>query len=360
MASPIYVTRPSLAPLSEFEAYLREVWRSGVMTHNGPLVQRLERELCDYLGVRNLVCLANGTCALQLAIRALDLEGEIITTPFTYVATANIISWERCVPVFADIDPHTWNIDPDDVESLVTERTSAILPVHVFSAPCDDARLQAIADRHGLKLIYDAAHATAVEVDGASVLRRGDVSALSFHATKLFNTGEGGACVTDDDALAERIRRMRFFGHDDAKEIVDEGMNAKMTEINAALGLANLAHLDAVRAARREKTACYEQRLGDVPFVTFQHHDRDAYNYSYLPIVLDTEARLLALVERLAAAGIHPRRYFHPALNTVAHFAATRPLPVAERVAASVLCLPLYDTLEEADIDRICAHVRAG
>ena len=357
MNSSIYVTRPSLAPLEEFKGYLDTIWKSGVMTHNGPLVQQLEKELCDYLGVKNLVCVASGTCALQLSIRALNLVGEVITTPFTFIATANIISWERCRPVFVDIDPDTWNIDPNQIEDKITEATSAILPVHVFSSPCNVEHIQSIAHRHGLKVIYDAAHAMATKVNGESLLNQGDVSAVSFHATKLFNTVEGGACVTEDDILADRIRRMRFFGFDKGKNIADEGMNAKMTEVSAGLGLANLKWLDRVRSNRREKYQLYTDLLSRCPFLTFQKINPKEYNYSYLPVLFESEDVLLRVMNRLIADDIFPQRYFHPSLNTVPIFKPQASLPISERLARSILCLPLYDSLGSEEIQRICRHI---
>lgn len=362
----INVTQPSLAPLSEFIPYLERIWNSGVMTHNGPLLHELERELAATFRVPDVVCVANGTAALQLALRALDIgDGEVITTPFTFVATANIIRWERCTPVFVDIDPETWNIDPRLIEAAITPKTRAILPVHVFSAPCDVAAIAGIAARHRLKVIYDAAHATAVDLGGRSLMLNGDVSCLSFHATKLFNTCEGGACITADPELAARIRRMRFFGFDEAKEIVDDGMNAKMTEIAAALGLANLKHLPAVMANRRGKYLRYRQLLGASPAIRFQKFPPDAYNHSYMPIVLDSEETLLRVESALLSNGVTPRRYFRPSLNTVFPLpgeirAARQPMPVSEAIAARVLCLPLYDRLADEDIQRIADLVLAA
>lgn len=350
---PIYVTQPSLAPIADLIPYLEKIWDSGIMTHNGPLMQQLEKELSDALGVDDVVCLVNGTCALQLAIRALGLSGEIITTPFTFIATANIIAWERCKPVFVDIDPETWNIDPDKIEERITDTTCAVLPVHVFSAPCEIERIQAIADRHQLKVVYDAAHAMSVDHAGKSILNYGDVSCVSFHATKLFNTCEGGACVTNDKELAARIRRMRFFGFDEQKQIVDEGMNAKMTEVSAALGLANLPHLDSVRKNRRKKYHLYQSLLSECPYVRFQRFEPEEYNFSYMPIVFDSEERLLHALEKLKAENIFPRRYFYPALHQMPIFDSAS-LPVAESVASRIACLPIYDALDDGDVERIC------
>ncbi len=353
----IPVTRPSLAPLEEYVDYLKTIWETGVMTHNGPIMQRFEHELAEYLGVEHVVCVANGTCALQLAIRALDLSGEVITTPFTFIATASIIRWERCRPVFVDIDPDTWNIDAGRIEEAITSRTSAVLPVHVFSASCDVVRIAAIAERHGLRVIYDAAHAFGVQVGGSTVLRHGDVSAVSFHATKLLNSAEGGACITGDRALADRLRRLRFFGFDENKDIVDEGMNAKMTEVSAALGLANLSRMSQFRRNRRDKSELYRRLLSGSQHLRFQRFNPEEYNYSYMPVVFDDEETLLRTIRGLADDGIYPRRYFYPSLNTVSIFQPQLRLPVAERVARTVLCLPLYDTLSTEDIERICRHV---
>jgi len=356
MNKPIYVTQPSLAPLAEFNEYLQQIWESGIMTHNGPLMQRLEKEISAYEGVSDTICVANGTCAMQLAIRAMDLQGEIITTPFTFIATANSITWERCTPVFVDIDPDTWNIDAGKIEAAITDKTVAILPVHVFSAPCDVVRIQEIADKHGLKVIYDAAHAMCVKVNGKSIMSYGDVSTTSFHATKLFNTCEGGACFTENEALAARIRRMRFFGFDESKEVVDDGMNAKMTEVSAALGLANLKHLDKVRKNRREKYELYQQLLADREYITFQKFDPEEYNYSYLPVLFDTEERVFQTLEKLAAEKIYPRRYFYPSLHNIDIFEKAT-LPVAESVASRIACLPLYNELAEENIRRICGLI---
>lgn len=350
---PVYVTQPSLAPLEEFVEYLKVIWDTGVMTHNGPLMQQFEKELAAYLRIPDAVAVASGTCALQLAIRALNLTGDVITSPFTFIATGSIIRWERCAPVFVDIDPETWNINPEKIEDAITPRTSAIMPVHVFGVPCDVFAIEAVAERRGLKVIYDGAHAMAVDVGGRSLLSHGDVSAVSFHATKLLTTGEGGACVARDPDVMARLRRLRFFGFDDRKEVVDEGMNAKMTEVAAALGLANLKRIEDVKRTRRLKYDRYRALLEDVPFIQFQEHRSGETNHSYMPVRFDTEARLLRALKMLADEEIHPRRYFHPSLNTLSVFAPSARLPVSESVAATIACLPLYNTLADDDIDRV-------
>jgi dTDP-4-amino-4,6-dideoxygalactose transaminase len=292
-------------------------------------------------------------------LRAMDLDGEIITTPFTWIATASAIMWERCVPVFVDVRPDTFNIDPDRIEAAITPRTRAILGVHVFSNPCDIEAIDAIARRHNLRVIYDAAHAMFVNYAGRSMLEYGDVSATSFHATKIFQTGEGGACVTRDAVLADRIRRLRFFGHNENKDIVDIGTNGKMTEIHAAMGLALLPHMDSVLANRRRKYTLYQELLAECPFVTFQTFPPESYNYSYMPVLLRDEAQLLEIEARLRKNNVMPRRYFYPALNTVEILGQRGEFPVAEDIARRVLCLPLFDTLQDEHIEFICSVIRS-
>lgn len=354
----IYVTQPSLAPLEEYIDYLRQIWETGVMTHNGPLMQRFEQELAAYLKVPDFVCVANGTCALQLAVRALDLRGEIITTPFTFIATASIIRWESCEPVFVDIDPDTWNIAPEKIEERIGPRTVAIMPVHVFGVPCDISRIQDVAGRHNLPVIYDAAHAMATNYRGRSVLSYGDISAVSFHATKLLTTAEGGGCVARSPGLYARLRRLRFFGFDERKDVVDEGMNAKMTEVSAALGLVNLRRIEEIKATRMRKYKLYQQQLADCSFLKFQRFNPEENNYSYMPVLFESEDVLFRVIDRLAAAQIHPRRYFYPSLNTIPVLGCRDPLPVSEKVARTILCLPLYQNLEDHDICRICKMIQ--
>lgn len=357
MKKPMYVTQPSLAPLEELQPYLEEIWRNGVLTNYGPLVQRFEEELAEYLGVPHLICVSSGTSALQLSIRALNICGEVITTPFTFIATANIISWEHCTPVFVDICPGTWNIDAEKIEASITPQTSAIIAVHVFSAPCDIDKITEIAEKYNLQLIFDAAQAIAVTHNGNSILRSGNISTLSFHATKLLNTAEGGACVTDDEKLASRLRRLRYFGFNEKKEIVDVGINAKMSEIAAALGLANLAHLETILTQRRKAFEVYKERLAKIPFVQFQNYQTDEYNYSYMPVLLDSKERLNSVLDTLKKNNIFAGRYFYPALHTLNHFKQNNSLPVAEHVAEHVLCLPLYNTITEEEVQQVCSLI---
>jgi len=351
----IYVTQPSLAPLEEYTGLLTDVWASGILTHNGPKVRELEKLLSEKLAVPHLISVTNGTIAIQLAIRALGLKGEIITTPFTWVATASAITWEGCTPVFVDINPATFNIDPRKIERAITKKTVAILPVHVFGNPCDITAIEKIAKKHKLKVIYDAAHALFVNYKGRSIMRYGDISATSFHATKIFNTGEGGACITDDGALFNRLKRLRFFGHNEEKEIVDDGLNGKMTELHAALGLANLRYADRVLEKRKKIYELYRTELGRL--VGWQKFDPKSYNYSYMPVLFKDEKELLRVEKALNAQNIFPRRYFYPSLNTVPLFNSGR-MPVSENIASRVLCLPSYHGLTGKEQKKIAGIIK--
>lgn len=350
---PIYVTQPSLAPLEDYTALLEQVWASGILTHNGPMVQRLEQELEAWLDLKHFKLVTNGTVAIQMAIKALELKGEIITTPFTWVATLSAIKWEGCTPVFCDIEPDTFNIDPSKIEAAITEKTVAIMPVHVFGNPCDVEAIEVIAQKHGLKVIYDAAHAVGSKYNGRSLLEYGDISATSLHATKLLNTGEGGGCITKDDALAKKLERIRFFGHDDAKEVVEEGFNGKMTEIHAALGLANLKYGDEVLADRKKKYLRYREALSRVEGLSFQYLKLGESNYSYFPILFDTEAQLLKAEAALNEKKIYPRRYFYPSVNSLDKIVDYAPMPVSEDISQRILCLPLYWKLSDLKINEI-------
>ena len=305
-----FVTQPSLAPLEEYVELLEGVWDRGILTHNGPLVQQLEKELCEALKLSHFVTCTNGTIALQMAMKALGLKGEILTTPFTWIATISAIQWEGCTPRFYDIDPDTLNMDPSKIEACITEDTVAIMPVHVFGNPCDVEMIEKIASKHKLKVIYDAAHAVGTTWKGRSVLEYGDISATSLHATKLLNTGEGGGCITTDPALSESLKRIRFFGHNETKtDIIEDGFNGKMTEIHAALGLANLKYLDPVLRRRKELYFEYLERLAEIPGVRFQKLV-DGANFSYFPVIFESEDQLLRASQKMAEHHIYPRRYF--------------------------------------------------
>lgn len=350
---PIFVTQPSLAPLEKYTELLKGVWERGILTHNGPLVQQLEKEICKKTGLDHFVAVSNGTLAIQMAIKALEIKGEIITTPFTWVATLSAIQWEGCTPVFSDIEPDTLSIDPKKIEDKITDKTVAIMPVHVFGNPCDVETIQAIADKHGLKVIYDAAHAIGSTYNGDSLLRFGDISATSLHATKLFNTAEGGGCITNNVNLYEKLKRIRFFGHNDVKDIVEEGFNGKLTEVHAALGIANMGYYDEVLVDRKAKYIRYKEALKELHFVSFQALKFGEPNYSYFPIIFDTEERLVRVETVLNEANIYPRRYFYPAVNTLGAIVPYVHMPMAEDVAKRILCLPLFFELNDEQQDEI-------
>ena len=356
---PIPVTMPSLAPLEEYVKMLRDVWDSGILTHNGPLVRKLENDLCNKLTVKNFVAVSNGTIALQMAIKALRLKGEIITTPFTWIATISAIKWEDCIPVFCDIKDDTLNIDPGEIENLISEKTVAIMPVHVFGNPCDVDAIQNIAQKYNLKVIYDAAHALGSHYNGKSVLEYGDISAVSLHATKLFNTAEGGGCITMDDKVHETLKRIRFFGHDEEKEVIEDGLNGKMTEVHAALGLANLKYFDIVLDDRKQKYLLYKELLAEESDLTFQKINRGT-NYSYFPIICRSEGMLLRIQKSLNDRGIFPRRYFYPSINTYSAIVPYKFLPVSEHISKRILCLPLFRNLSMDTIRYISDIIKSS
>ncbi len=348
----IYVTMPTLAPLEEVNELMKDIWASGIMTHNGPLVQRFEKECAEHFGVPNLVSCVNGTMGLQMAIRALQLKGEIITTPFTFIATISSIIWEGCTPVFVDIDPETLCIDPNKIEEKITYHTVGIMPVHVFGNCCDIEAIDAIAKKHNLKVIYDACHSVGVNYKGKSIFTYGDISVTSFHATKMLNTTEGGGCFTLDKSLDEKLRRIRFFGFENHADIVEDGTNGKMTEVHAAVGLANLKYLDVALADREKKYAIYKDALSKDASLRFQKINSDC-NYSYFPVIFKDEDSMLQAQARLNEHHIYPRRYFYPSVNTFSKLVPYVPMPVSEDIASRILCLPLYYTLSENDMERI-------
>lgn len=351
--SNIYVTQPSLPPLEEFTKLLGPVWESGILTHNGPLLQQLEKSLAEKLLVENLTVVTNGTIALQMAIKALELKGEIITTPFSWIATISAIKWEGCIPVFCDIEEDTFNIDPSKIEALITDKTVAIMPVHVFGTPCNVEEIARIAEKHNLKVIYDAAHALGSTVGGKSVFDYGDISATSLHGTKLFNTAEGGACVASSTTISDKLKRIRFFGHDDNKNVVEDGINGKMTEIHAALGLANLKYFDEVLADRAEKFLLYKTLLSVDESLSFQNIKYGKSNFSYFPVVFKDEATLLKVESALNSESIFPRRYFYPSLNKYTEVVDYFETPISESLSHRILCLPLYKSLKYEQVHKI-------
>ncbi|MFD3293605.1 DegT/DnrJ/EryC1/StrS family aminotransferase [Aquirufa sp. KTFRIE-69F] len=350
---PIYVTQPSLAPLEEVNDLLKGVWDRGILTHNGPLVQQFESRISEILGIKHFVSVANGTLALQMAIKALELKGEIITTPFTWVATLSAIQWEGCTPIFCDIDPFTLNMDPSKLEEKITNKTVAIMPVHVFGNPCDVDTINQIAKKYKLKVIYDAAHAVGSTYNKKCLLEYGDISATSLHATKLINTAEGGGCITTNSEIYQKLKRIRFFGHNDSKDIVEEGFNGKLTEVHAALGIANLKYFDEVLTDRKLKYLYYLDKLSGTNFLTFQKNLFGETNYSYFPIITDSEKRLLIVEKALIESNIYPRRYFYPAVNTFNAIVPYQPMLIAEDIAKRILCLPLYWSLTYEQINKI-------
>lgn len=354
MSKNIYVTMPTLAPLEEVDAYLKQVWESGVMTHNGPLLRKFEHDVAEWHGMQHHTVVVNGTIALQLAIRALGLKGEIITSPFSFIATTSAIMYEGCTPVYADINPETLNINPAAIEAAITDKTVAIMPVHVFGNTCEVEAIEAIAKKHNLKVIYDACHSVGVRYKGKSVFAYGDVSCTSYHATKMLNSGEGGGCYTNDAELDAKMKRIRFFGFsEDKTNVVEEGSNLKMTEVHASVGLANLQYLQAALDDRKEKYMLYKQLLSANPKCHFQRINADSCNYSYFPLILDSEETLLKVDAALQEEHIFARRYFYPSLNTFTDIVPYVKMPNSEDIASRILCLPLYYTLPKEDVERI-------
>lgn len=354
----INVTKTFLPPYEEYERYVKQIWDSAWLTNQGPLLQQFEAKAKAYTGAEYFHLLSNGTVALQLALRALDItEGEIITTPFSYVATTSAILWERCTPVFVDIEPDTFCIDPAKIEAAITPQTKAIMPVHVFGNPCDIEAIDRIARKHNLKVIYDGAHAFGARYDGASLLTYGDITTCSFHATKLFHTIEGGAIITKDQALHDRVDLLKRFGHNGDDHLM-LGINAKASEFQAAMGLANLPYLDAAIAARKQVHEQYTAALASRYRTPVVPAGKIVYNYSYYPLLFDSEAELLAALDTLAAEQIFSRRYFYPALNRLPYITDAAECPVAEDIAKRIICLPLYAGLEPAVVTKICEVIQ--
>lgn len=341
----IPVTKSYLPSKEKYKAYIDRIYESAWLTNNGSLLQELEQRLKDYLGVKHLILVANGSLALQLAYKALDLKGEVITTPFSFAATTSTLVWEGLKPVFADIDPHSFNIDPKQIEALITPKTSAILPVHVFGNPCEVEAIQAIADKYKLKVIYDAAHAFGSEYKGQSVLNHGDMSTLSFHATKLFHTIEGGAVITNNDELAKKVRLLMNFGITGPTTIESVGTNAKMNEFEAAMGLCVLDEIDTIKAGRERVWKNYKESLADTN-LTFQAWNQyGANNHAYAPVLFESEDKLLTAETKLKENGILPRRYFYPSLDTLIYLASKQTCMQSRNVANRILCLPIYPAL---------------
>ena len=358
----ITVTSPLLPNLDEFTESLKEIWESKWITNNGQFHQKLEAALAEYLKVPYVSLFTNGTLPLLTALQALRITGEVITTPYSFVATTHALWWNGIKPVFVDIDPSTGNIDAQKIEAAITPRTTAILPVHVYGKPCDTEAIQAIADKYGLKVIYDAAHAFGVEVNGESLLNAGDMSTLSFHATKVFNTIEGGAMVMHDEKTKQRIDYLKNFGFANEIEVVGPGINSKMDEIRSAYGLLNLKQVDAAIAARQKVAVAYREALRNVDGISFWDDMPGVrHNYSYFPIFVDAEKYGMTrdeLYMKMKDQGIWGRRYFYPLISefsTYRGLESSRPenLPNAHMMADTVICLPMHHALREEEINRI-------
>lgn len=361
----INVTQPYLPPLEEFIPYLEEIWASKWLTNNGPFHEKLEKALCEYLGVDHLALFVNGTLALVVALKALRITGEVITTPYSFVATAHSLVWNNIKPVFVDIDPDTMTLDPGKIEAAITPQTTAIMAVHCYGNPCDVDRIQRIADTYGLKVIYDAAHAFGVRHRDASLLRHGDLSVLSFHATKVFNTFEGGAIVCPDAKIKQRIDYLKNFGIADEVTVMATGINGKMNEVQAAFGLLQLKHIDHAIQCRRKIDQAYLAALAGVRGIRCMTEPANTLrNYAYFPILVGPEYPLTrdALYQRLLDHGIHARRYFYPLISDMPMYrglgSATN-LPKAKTIAAQILCLPIYPNLTDDEQQKVIQIVRA-
>jgi dTDP-4-amino-4,6-dideoxygalactose transaminase len=352
----IPVNKPFLPPKSHYLEFIDGIWESQWLTNNGVNVVNLEKELGEYLSVDNLSFVTNGTIAIQMAIKALKISGEIITTPFSYVATTSSICWEGCTPVFVDIDKETFNIDPFLIEDSITENTSAIIATHVFGNPCNVEKIEEIAKKYNLFVIYDAAHCFATMYKGKSILSFGDISTISFHATKLFHTVEGGAVITSNKELKSKIELLRNFGHDGYDKFSGIGINGKNSELHAAMGLCNLNYIDDIINKRREDSNKYYSLLKLEPLTFQKIQEGTDYNYSYLPIVFESEEVCLTVLDRLNKVDIYPRRYFYPVLSQLDYVKPVE-CPIAESIASSVICLPLFYDLKEWEIELVCANI---
>lgn len=363
---PVYVTRPALPPLDEFVEYLQKIWDSRILTNNGPFHQQFEKELADYLGVKYLSVFSNGTLALVTALQALRITGEVITTPFSFVATTHSLWWNNIKPVFVDIEPDYFNLDPAKIEAAITPQTTAIMPVHVYGNPCRIDEIQRIADTYGLKVIYDAAHAFGVTKNGNSILNYGDMSVLSFHATKTFNTIEGGAIICHDEKAKRRIDFLKNFGFADEVTVVEPGINAKMNEIQAAYGLVQLRYIDKYIQDRKRIADLYRlllknidglRVLSDIPGIK--------HSYTYFPILIDEKffgATRDSVYEALKQENIYGRRYFYPLISqfpTYRGLQSAKPenLPVATSVAQQVICLPIFPDIPQEVVELICKTI---
>jgi dTDP-4-amino-4,6-dideoxygalactose transaminase len=365
-SKPIYVTQPYLPPLEEFTPYLEKIWENKILTNGGPFHQQLEKALCEYLGVEHVALFSNGTLALITALQALRITGEVITTPYSFVATAHSLLWNGNKPVFVDVEAETLNLDPAKIEAAITPQTTAIMPVHCYGNPCDVEAIQKIADNYNLRVIYDAAHAFGVQCHCGSVLNHGDLSVLSFHATKVFNTFEGGAIICPDAKTKQRIDHLKNFGFVDETTVVAPGINGKMSEINAAFGILQLKHMPIIKERRAVIDALYRDGLKNIRGIRcLPNADQLVANHSYFPILIDDDFPLTrdTLYKKLKDHGINGRRYFYPLISDFSMYrgmpsASKENLPIATNASARVLCLPIYPNLEDAEIEKIIELIR--
>jgi dTDP-4-amino-4,6-dideoxygalactose transaminase len=352
----IPVTRPFSPPIEEYQDLLKGIWQRNWFTNNGPLVNDLELKLKRYLDLKHLLFVSNGTIAIQVALKALNITKEVITTPFSYVATTSSIVWEGCTPVFVDIDPETFNIDPKKIEAAITEHTQAILATHCFGNPCDVEAIKAIADKHGLKVIYDAAHCFGTKFKGESIFKWGDISTTSFHATKLYHTVEGGAIFTDDSELLKQLAWRRNFGHKGPEDFHGVGINGKNSEFHAAMGVVNLNYIEQILATRKQQSGFYDEMLRKATLQKPKIAADVSFNHAYYPVVFESHEAMMRVKKSLEGAEIFPRRYFYPSLSSL-NYVTESPTPVSDDIASRILCLPLYFELSEVEIDMICRRI---
>lgn len=353
----INVTKTYLPNKEKYKKYVDEIYENGWLTNNGPLVQRLEKRLAEHLGVKNVILVANGTVALEIAYRTLDIKGFAINTPFSFVATTSSLVTNNILPIFADIDEKTLNLNPKNIEKLITPNTSAIVPVHVFGNGCEVEEIEKIAKKHDLKVIYDAAHAFDVKHKDKSILNYGDISTLSFHATKLFHTIEGGALIINDDELAQKARYLINFGIENAESIPHLGTNAKMNEFEAVMGLCVLDDIEKIKNSRKEVYETYQQKLDGI--VKFQEQNKNStQNYSYFPVVFESEEQLLKVQEALGEKDIFPRRYFYPSLDTLEYIEPKQECEISRDISKRILCLPIFVGLEKDVQDVIISTIK--
>jgi len=352
----VQVTQTFMPPKEEYYAQLERIWESKWLTNRGVLTKELELKLKYYLNVNNILIMNNGTIPIQIALKLLGKEGEIITTPFSYVATSAAIIWENCTPIFVDIDPDYLTIDEGKIELSITDKTTAILATHVFGNPCNIEVIAKISKKHNLKIIYDAAHCFGVTYNGESIFKSGDISTCSFHATKLFHTGEGGAIFCEDEELMHKISYSHNFGHNGPMDFHGLGINAKISELQSAMGLSVLPHMDRIISERKKVVDYYLANLNFRELKTIKIRDNVTWNYSYFPIIFKNEKMLLSIMKVLNHANVFPRRYFYPSLNTIPYINRSE-MPVSESIAKRILCLPLFVGMNDSLLKEICDSI---